>query len=231
MTLELRDCVFFGPALPEPFVKFQLEAELNKRSLLPKASGDEGRALAERWDVLRRKLRALGEQGGDRRVAAHVLEPLTEPLGYERLERQAEVITREGPEDGGWRFTSSDGRVLRAWAIALGTDLDAPSRRGRAYRFSPSRVAERVLLASGERVGLLTDGEELRLLLCDPARPDSHIAIRLDRSGGWRAASRCWRGGPIPRCRGREPTWRSWPRAISAWPRPCSILPRPRGRP
>lgn len=188
MALDLQDCSFFGPALPEPFVKLQLEAELAKRKLLPKTSGDEGRALQDRWEVFRRKLRALGEQGGDRRVAGHVLEPLVERLGYERCEPQGQVITREGAEDGGWLFTAPHGRVLRAWSVGLGIDLDAPSRRGRAYRFSPSRVAQRVLLASGERVGLLTDGEELRLLLCDPARPDSHIAIRLDRSGGWRAA-------------------------------------------
>lgn len=188
MVLELRDCSFFGPALPEPFVKFQLENELNRRKLLPKSTGPEGRALEERWEVLRRKLRALGEQGGDRRVANHVLEPLLERLGYQTFERQAEVITREGAEDGGVLFNTAEGQKLRAWSVSLGTDLDAPSRRGRAYRFSPSRVAQRVLLASGERVGLLTDGEELRLLICDPARPDSHIAIRLDRSGGWRAA-------------------------------------------
>ncbi len=188
MSLNLRDCTFFGPALPEPFVKFQLEGELLKRKLLPKATGDEGHALQKRWEVYRRKLRDLGEQGGDRRVANHVLEPLTERLGYHHLERQPEVITREGPEDGGWLLADGDGRALRAWAVALGTDLDAPSRRGRAYRFSPSRIAQRVLLAKGERAALLTDGEELRLLICDPARPDSHIAFRLDRSGGWRAA-------------------------------------------
>jgi len=188
MPLDLRDCTFFGPALPEPFVKFQLEGELGKRKLLPRTTGDEGRALEARWEAYRRKLRALGEQGGDRRVSGHVLEPLAERLGYEQFTREAEVITREGAEDGGWLFATSDRRVLRAWAVGLGTDLDAPTRRGRAYRFSPSRVAQRVLLAMGERVGLLTDGEELRLLLCDPARPDSHIVVRLDRSGGWRAA-------------------------------------------
>jgi hypothetical protein len=188
MALELRDCSFHGPALPEPFVKFQLERELSKRNLLAKTTGAEGRALEERWDVLRRKLRQLGEQGGDRRVANHVLEPLVERLGYSALERQAEVITREGAEDGGWLFTTAEGQRLRSWTVSLGTDLDAPNRRGRAYRFSPSRVAQRVLLASGERMGLLSDGEELRILLCDPARPDSHISIRLDRAGGWRAA-------------------------------------------
>jgi hypothetical protein len=188
MALELRDCTFYGPALPEPFVKFQLERELNKRNLLGRTTGPEGRALEERWEVFRRKLRQLGEQGGDRRVANHVLEPLVERLGYSGLERQAAVITREGAEDGGWLLSTPDGNKLRAWAVSLGTDLDAPNRRGRAYRFSPSRVAQRVLLASGERMGLLTDGEELRILLCDPARPDSHIGIRLDRAGGWRAA-------------------------------------------
>lgn len=188
MALELRDCSFHGPALPEPFVKFQLERELSKRSLLAKTTGAEGRALEDRWDVFRRKLRQLGEQGGDRRVANHVLEPLVERLGYSALERQAEVITREGAEDGGWLFTTPEGQRLRAWTVSLGTDLDAPNRRGRAFRFSPSRVAQRVLLASGERMGLLSDGEELRILLCDPARPDSHISIRLDRAGGWRAA-------------------------------------------
>ncbi len=73
MAFDLHDCTFFGPALPEPFVKFQLEAELAKRKLLPKATGEDGRILQDRWDVYRRKLRGLGESGGDRRVASHVL--------------------------------------------------------------------------------------------------------------------------------------------------------------
>ena len=71
--------------------------------------------------------------------------------------------------------------------LATDTDLDAPHRSGRAYRFSPTRSAQRVLLASGERLGLMTDGEELRILLCDPARADSHIAIALAGGEGWRA--------------------------------------------
>jgi hypothetical protein len=44
-----------------------------------------------------------------------------------------------------------------------------------------------VLLAGGERVGLLTDGEMLRLLLCDPARPVRHSGVPLGGSSGWRA--------------------------------------------
>src|SRR5437763_29963 len=37
-------------------------------------------------------------------------------------------------------------------------DLKDPSRRGRAYDYSHLRVAQRVLLAAGERLGLLTSG-------------------------------------------------------------------------
>ena len=37
-----------------------------------------------------------------------------------------------------------------------------------------------MLLASGERVGLLTNGVELRLLISDPARPDSQVIFTLD---------------------------------------------------
>ena len=45
------------------------------------------------------------------------------------------------------------GARLRAWSLASDTDLDAPHRTGRAYRFSPMRSAQRVLLATGERLG------------------------------------------------------------------------------
>jgi hypothetical protein len=189
VALDLRDCSFIGPALPEPFVKFQMERLLRKDGLLPASTGNEGKALAASWDSYRRKLRLLGEQGGAQRVANHVLEPLAERLGYAQVERQAEVVTREGAESGGWLFKNESGDKLRAWAYDVGQDLDAPSRRGRAFRYSPSQVALRVLQSQGERVGLLTDGLELRLLICDASRKESHIAVRLDRSdGGWRAA-------------------------------------------
>ena len=39
------------------------------------------------------------------------------------------------------------------------------------------------MLASGERAGLLTNGDMLRLLLSDPSRADSHITIAI---AGWR---------------------------------------------
>ncbi len=97
-----------------------------------------------------------------------------------------DMTTREGMEDGGW-LTAPGGGRLRAWTVGADSDLDAPHRTGRAYRFSPTRSARRVLLASGERIAqFLTDGEELRLLLHDPSRPDSHIIMPLNGSVGWR---------------------------------------------
>ena len=192
MALDLRDMRFVGAALPEPFVKFELEALLAKWSLLPRLSAAEARALEAQWEPFRRKLRMLAETGMAHRVAAHVLHPLAPLLGYDAVTRAESVRTREGDEDGGWLLRDADGHGLRAWSVDLGSDLDAPARRGRAYRFSPARIAERVLLERGERVGLLTDGYELRLVLCDPARTGSHLAVRLDRAGGWRGAGRLW---------------------------------------
>jgi hypothetical protein len=185
MTLDLRDCTFAGPAMPEPFVKYRLEDLLAKKKLLDKPAGESGKRLQESWTPIWRKLRALGEQGGEQRVLHHVLEPLVERLGWAACARAEEVVTREGSEDGGYLLTA-DGAALRAWVFPVATDLDAPNKRGRAYRFSPGLVAQRVLLAKGERVGLLTDGLEVRVLLSDPSGRDSHIAIRLDRSCGWR---------------------------------------------
>lgn len=190
--LELSDCSFFGHALPEPFVKLELEGRLAKAGLLPKTTGAEGRRLDEEWETFRRSLRTLGSAGGPTLVVSRVVGPLREPLGYSALEREDPVETREGEEDGGWVLNGTPGGTrLRAFAFDLGADLDAPARRGRAYRFSPGRIAHRVLLARKERAALLTNGLQLRFLLCDPARPESHIAFRLDRAtGGWAARHR-----------------------------------------
>ena len=101
MALELsQHCTFTGPALPEPFVQFELEKELNKANLLPKSVGKEGQALQESWEIYRRKLRELISQGGAGRVRNHVIEPLVERLGYAQLETAADVATREGQESG-----------------------------------------------------------------------------------------------------------------------------------
>ena len=77
-------------------------------------------------------------------------------------------------------FTADRTAQIRIWCTDFNIDLDAPARRGAAYRYSYLRIAQRVLLASGERLGLLTNGVELRLLISDPARPDSQVTIALD---------------------------------------------------
>ncbi len=185
MALDLGDITFAGPAMPGPFVRYKLEALLTKKKLLARESKATAKETAERWRVYQRKLRALGE-GKEVRVTHHVLEPLVERLGYATIESGDKVSTREGNEDGGSLLRAEDGTTLRAWAVSVGTDLDAPNKRGRAYRFSPSLIAQRVLLAKGERIGLLTDGQELRIVLSDPSGRDSHLAINLARGEGWR---------------------------------------------
>ncbi len=188
MTLRLFDCSFFGSALPEPFIKYEVEGVLNKLSLLPKITGEEGNHLQNRWEVIRRKLRGLGGSGGSIRVANHIFEPLCTLLEYDSMAQEEKVQTREGEEEGGWLMkTADESKKLRCWAVEAGTDLDAPNRRGRAFRFSPTQVVWRVLQAKGERIGLLTDGEELRILIAEASRAESFILIRLNQSGGWRS--------------------------------------------
>lgn len=178
--LRLGDCSFYGPALPEPYVRFELEKALAKHKLLPDSDGLAGQALRDQWDILRRKLRDVSPNSGPVALTNRILDPLVSRLGYAKLAPADSVLTREGDEAGGVLMTTDTGAKLRCWAIDFDADLDAPTQRGYAYRFSPVRIAQRVLLASGERVGLLTNGVELRLLLCDPTRPDSHIEIDLN---------------------------------------------------
>ena len=174
MSLDLRDCTVGGAALPEPFLRFELEAVLSRHGLLRIPD-------ATHWAAVRRGIRGLGRIGGPQRVHNHVVAPLSLVLGYGDPSRQETVVTREGPEDGGWVLAGPNA-ALRTWSIATDSDLDAPRRSGRAYRFSPMRSAQRVLRARNERAGLLTDGDTLRLLLCDPAEADSHLSFSI---GGW----------------------------------------------
>ena len=184
VTLVLPDCTFIGPAFSEPFARFELTAHLTKRGLL---TNPQAKEFERSWSTFRGLLRRCGAMDGPQRACNYVLAPLARCLGFDRPVRQEDVGTREGVEDGGWLMQASCGTQVRAWSVGAEAGLDAPHRAGHAYRFSPTRSAQRVLLASGERLGLLTDGGTLRLLLCDPARPDSHIAIRMDGDSGWRA--------------------------------------------
>jgi len=172
-TLDLPDCSFAGPALPEPFVRFELARLLVRLRLLPLPRAER------QWSTIRQHLATIGASAGPLRVHNQLVVPLAACLGYASPTRAEPVQTREGVEDGGWLMQAADGTRLRSWTVGADIDLDVPLRSGRAYRFSPTRCAQRVLLAAGERAGLLSNGEELRVLLCDAARPDSHLAIRL----------------------------------------------------
>lgn len=103
-----------------------------------------------------------------------------ERLGFTRIEETGKVRTREGDDDGGWLLVNDAGTRLRVWTASFDEDLDAPARRGAAYRFSRVQIANRVLFASGERTGLLTNGAEIRMVIGDPARSPSEIVIHID---------------------------------------------------
>jgi N-6 DNA Methylase len=180
MTLSLGDDVLFqGPALPEAFVRHELEKLLGTH--LPKP-----RAVQEQWEKFRKSLRQpLTLQSGRWRVKNIVLDPLLASLGYEAQPAGDPVRTREGPEGPGLLWGRDTVRI-RAFPCDFQADLDAPAEKGLTYRHTPQRIAERILLATGERAGLLTNGDELRLLLSDPARPVSFVSFRLN---AWRNLS------------------------------------------
>jgi hypothetical protein len=173
VTLDLDDCILAGTAMTAPFLHEGLARVL-----------DLSNKTEPGWDKLRASLRS----GGAQRVHRHVTTSLACALGYDRLLRQDPVTTREGPEDGGWLMQARNGTTLRAWSIAGDTDLDVADRSPRAHRASPTRIAQRVLLSCGERAGLLTNGEIVRILLCDPSRADSHLSIPMSD----------WRQRPLP---------------------------------
>ncbi|HEY0185694.1 MAG TPA: hypothetical protein VGC09_23065 [Rhodopila sp.] len=171
MTLDLEGCTLAGSALTAPFLGEGLERVIDLPS-----------GIETCWHALHGSLRC----GGKQRVHQHVTIGLAAALGYRPPRPQDRVTTREGPEDGGWLLQAPNGARLRAWSIATDTDLDAVDRSPRAARSSPTRIAQRVMLSLGEHAGLITNGDVLRLLLCDPSRADSHLSVSM---AGWRQRS------------------------------------------
>ena len=143
MALSLNDDVIFeGPALPEAFVRHELEKGLGNS--LPKE-----KAARPPWEKYRRAIRQpLTGQSGRWRVKNVVLDPLAELLGYEVGPGGDPVVTREGAEGPGLLLRNGAIR-LRAIAVDYQGDLDAPAERGQTYRFTPQRIAQRLL--AGDR--------------------------------------------------------------------------------
>ena len=178
MTINLTKARFTGPALPEPFVKFELEKEIS--NLLPKNTGEQGKELKKKWDYYREKLKRCSSNAGGISIMSSIIEPIMDLLGYKEKEDCEEVETRERKEPAGYLLKSEQGKVLRVWTFEKETNLEAPRRRGEAYRFSPIKTAVRVLGVVQERVAVLTNGNELKILLYDPAKPESDINISID---------------------------------------------------
>src|SRR5690606_6398254 len=101
-------------------------------------------------------------------------------MNYTQVSIGGKVRTREGDEDAGIIYADSTVNTLRCWSYGYGIDLDAPIQRGHTSRYTPQRIAERVLLTKGERVGLLTNGVELRLIISEAARVVSMVNIDLN---------------------------------------------------
>lgn len=157
--MDLHDCELAGPAITEAFLRDGLNAVL-----------DQAGAVDTQWNIPRGTLQ---------------LPKLASAFGYGRPIRQDTVTTREGQEDGGWILPSSDRVFLRAWLADGEFELGGSTTTSRAYRSSPTRVAQRVMRVKGEQAGLLIGSETVRLLLSDPSRSDSHISVRVQ---GWRDA-------------------------------------------
>lgn len=173
--LELATTIkLTGPALPDFYVQHELENKL--KGVLPSAA-----RAKETWQPVRAALRQpLTEISGHIRVRNVVVEPLLPIMGYSGSKSGGKVRTREGDEDGGVIYHNDAGNPLRGWTYAYNIDLDAPIARGFTSRYTPQRIAERVLLTTGERVGLLTNGVELRLIISEAARVASSVIVDLN---------------------------------------------------
>lgn len=176
--MTLSECEFVGPVLTPGFVAHALPALLSRHALYPSQPDVP-------WRTIHRGLRDFAATGGPVRVLHHVVGPLAAALGYGEIRREEPVATRDGVEDGGYSLRTLAGASLRVWPIGSDTDLDTASRRGLAARVSPLRRASRVLRTNRECAGLVTNGEALRLVLCDPGGPDSQAIVPLSGRIGW----------------------------------------------
>lgn len=176
------ECEFIGPLLTQEFASHALPALLSRLGLFPTEP-------TEAWRTIHQGLQDFAATGGPIRVLHHVVGPMAAGLGYCEIRREDTVATREGQEDGGYTLRTQTGSALRAWPLGSDTDLDTPLRRRAAMRVSPLRRAGRVLRACGECAGLVTNGAVIKLLLCDPAGPDSQLIIPLNGRVGWASRS------------------------------------------
>ena len=143
VNLDLYDCTFLGPALPEPFVRLEMTSQLAKLGLL--ANSQDG-DFQRHWTAMQRQLRS---SGGPQSVCNRVVAPLAERLGFEAPTRHDDVATREGVEDGGWLMRAPCGARLRAWTFAVGHGSRCAPSHG--ARLSLQSDAQCAACAAGKR--------------------------------------------------------------------------------
>jgi hypothetical protein len=166
------ECEYAGPLLTPEFAAHGLPALLTRLNLYPAEP-----AIA--WSQLQQGLRDFAATGGSSRVLRHVIRPLASALGYTEVLREERISTRDGLEDGGYTLNARAEPALRVWPLGSETDLDMPSKHGAVSRASPLRQASRVLRARNEFTGIVTNGETLKVLLCDPTGSDSHVTMPI----------------------------------------------------
>jgi len=192
MTWDLQYGNFSGFLFSEERDRTQLEPQpllQEIETLLHARPGEAEQELAASWSAYRDNLCRLGSVCSPSEVEELVLKPLAERLGYGSMAHQELVVTVVGPRDGGWLLQDEEsGGQLRCWSVDRGIDLDVPRTRDGVVAGSPQNSALNVLLATGERAGLLTNGDELRFLVSDADHGASTIQIRLDEGDGWRDA-------------------------------------------
>ena len=179
--MRTDDLGLSGSLLAPGFVENELQAVLIRFGLSPANHNAH-------WTTIQDGLRVFGGTGGPVRVLRHVVEPLSRALGYVDIRRCEPVTTRDGADDGGHALRAN-GSFLRVWTYESETGLETVSKRPGGPRASPVKRAIRVLRASGESSGLISNGQELRLLLCDPNGADAQMIAALSGRAGWAGRS------------------------------------------
>ena len=100
VTLDLHDCTFTGPALPEPFVRLRIGWATDQVGLLPNTRTSLSSRTGTRCAGNSRTRAVAGSSSRHN----HIIAPLahTSRLTIAPQRQEDEVSTREGLEDGGW---------------------------------------------------------------------------------------------------------------------------------
>ena len=162
VTLDLDDCMLVGSAMTETFLRDGLARWRTCRMV----SKPDGMVCAHRCGLVERNASINMSRRSWHRPLATAGHCVSTRCPRERDRRTAAGCFRP-PMVSGYAPGRSPATLISMGLTAL------------AGRFAPAPPVSPsgCLLASGERAGLLTNGEIVRLLLCDPSRSDSHLSV------------------------------------------------------